>query len=579
MTAVFLKLLNMSITASWTVLAVVLLRGVCKKAPKWISCLFWGTVALRLMLPVTPVSVFSLIPSGQVIPENIVQSQTPAIYSGIPAVNNTVNPMLTTYISPGSNTLAQILQAASLVWVVGFIGMLVYSAVSYWKLRRQVQASLLLRDNIYRCDMVQSPFVLGVFRPRIYIPSGLEQAQLPYVLAHEQAHIRRRDHWWKPIGFLLLSIYWFNPLLWLAYILLCRDIEQACDEKVITAMDSNDKMGYLEALAACSARQRMVMACPIAFGEVGVKDRIKNILHYKKPAFWVILAAMVACVVVMVCFLTDPTPCTHQYAGKLTTVASCTETGVMTYTCEHCKHRYTETVPLLAHTYDAGVVIQQSTCIEEGTKERHCTVCGAATTESVEKAAHTPGEPMTVTQPNCTEKGVRSATCTVCQAVFVAQVLETNGVHDLQETVAQAPTCTAPGEGVKKCSRCDYSETCAYAQLEHTFQDGMLLPSTCVKQGQKQRVCTGCRAETWETLPLSDAHHWIEGGYHIPTHCMYCNKKKSDSTVSYQSNYSLLDGVSYSNTPTYINTGDPFSRMGTTSVNTGKTNSAIQIWP
>lgn len=222
MTGLFLKLLNMSIAASWLVLAVLILRLCMKKAPKWITCLLWGLVALRLIVPFYMESGISLIPSSEVIPRDIASSQAPAIHSGIPVVNSTVNPAMTQQVMEKGNSLERVLSAIAVIWAIGLFAMLLYGTVSGLRLRWKVRVSLLLRDNIYLCDDVASPFVFGFFRPKIYVPSGIAEKQLPYILAHENAHIRRRDHWWKPISFALLAVYWFNPLLWVAHILLCR---------------------------------------------------------------------------------------------------------------------------------------------------------------------------------------------------------------------------------------------------------------------------------------------------------------------------------------------------------------------
>lgn len=310
MDAVFLKLLNMSITASWLILAVVVLRLLLKKAPKWVSCALWVLVGLRLVLPFSFESVFSLIPSAQTVSPDIIYSQTPGITSGIPAINDALNPIISGSFAPIPEASANPLQiwtaVASYVWLIGIAAMLLYAATSYLRLRRRVKASIHVRDNLWICDDIKTPFILGIFKPRIYLPSGMGEATEAHVVAHENAHLKRRDHLWKPLGFLLLAVYWFNPLCWLAYILLCRDIELACDEKVIRGMEKGDVLAYSEALLSCSVPRRMVMACPLAFGEVGVKERIKTVLNYKKPAFWVIVAAVTACIVVAVCFLTNP---------------------------------------------------------------------------------------------------------------------------------------------------------------------------------------------------------------------------------------------------------------------------------
>ena len=308
MEAVFLKLLNMSITATWLALAVMVLRPVLKKAPRWLTVAMWGLVGLRLVCPFSVESVLSLIPSAETVPQEIVFSQAPAIHSGLPFVNNTVNPVISGSLAPTAqvNPVQTIVFWASVVWLMGLGVMLCYSLISYLLLRRRVRVSLRHRDNIYFCDAVETPFILGIFRPRIYLPSGMDPARMDYVTAHEQAHIHRKDHWWKPIGFFLLAVYWFNPLMWLGYILLCRDIELACDEKVIKELDNENRANYTEALVACSIHRRSIAACPLAFGEVGVKERVKSVMNYKKPAFWIVVAAIVSCIVVAVCFLTNP---------------------------------------------------------------------------------------------------------------------------------------------------------------------------------------------------------------------------------------------------------------------------------
>lgn len=310
MSAVFLKLLNMSITAGWLILAVFAARLLLKRAPRWISCLLWALVAVRLILPFSLRSVLSLIPSAETIPANIALSPHPAIRSGISALNGAVNPVMERVFAPESASSANPLQlwipVASAVWLLGLAALLLYALLSYLRLRRTVAASLQIAERVYACDEVRTPFILGAFRPRIYVPSSLREETLSYVLRHEAAHLRRRDHWWKPLGFLLLSVYWFNPLCWLAYILLCRDIEAACDEKVIRDMDPDGMAAYSQALLDCSLPRKRVSACPLAFGETGVKQRVKGILDYKKPAFWILLLALLVCAVLAVCLMTDP---------------------------------------------------------------------------------------------------------------------------------------------------------------------------------------------------------------------------------------------------------------------------------
>ena len=315
MGAVFLKLVNMSITASWLIAAVILLRIVLKKAPKWVSCMLWVLVAIRLLCPVAIESSLSLVPSADTYPVN-------AIYNSDTNVsNNPYNRQIHTGFEaidgqPGNNTILQdVSTGATLrsniniiayVWIIGMAAMFIFSAISYRKLNKSVHASVPFRDNVRICDDIQSPFILGIIKPIVYLPSFLTDETLENVLTHEAAHLKRHDHWWKPLGYLLLAIYWFNPLCWLAYILLCRDIEMACDEKVIRDMDNSAKAAYSQALLYCSFPRRRIAACPLAFGEVGVKERVKSVLNYKKPAFWIIVVAAVACIVIGVCFMTNP---------------------------------------------------------------------------------------------------------------------------------------------------------------------------------------------------------------------------------------------------------------------------------
>lgn len=310
MNEIFLKVLNMSIAASWLILAVVVLRLVLKRAPKWIAVALWGIVALRLAVPFSFESALSLIPSADTFNPHNIQYETPAISSGIPAVNNVVNPVLGETFAPnpaGSvNPLYVWTFVVSVIWLIGIAAMLLYAVISYVRVRRSVAEGVPYERSIFLCDHVKSPFILGLVRPKIYLPSGMEAAAMEPVIAHEKAHLARCDHWWKPLGFLILTVHWFNPLCWIAYVLLCRDIELACDEKVIRQMDLDGKKQYSTALLECSTGRRLITICPLAFGEVGVTERVKNVLNYKKPAFWVIVVAVIACAVVTVCFATNP---------------------------------------------------------------------------------------------------------------------------------------------------------------------------------------------------------------------------------------------------------------------------------
>lgn len=311
MNELFLKIINMSISASWLILAVLILRLVLKKAPKWVNVLLWGIVAVRLICPLSFESALSLIPSSETIPLDIEMAAKPTIDSGVPAINSVVNPVLSSFAPPqhvltSANPLQIWIPILNIIWLIGVGALLLYTAVSYWRLCRKVDTAVRYKGNIFQSENVSSPFVLGIIKPRIYLPFNMNGQDLEHVAAHEQAHIRRKDHWWKPLGFLLLTIHWFNPLMWLAYVLLCRDIELACDEKVIKELGNEQGADYMQALVACSVNRRMIAACPLAFGEVGVKERVKSVMNYKKPAFWVIIIAVIICVGVAACFLTNP---------------------------------------------------------------------------------------------------------------------------------------------------------------------------------------------------------------------------------------------------------------------------------
>ena len=310
MSELFLKIVNMSISASWAVVAVLALRFCLKKAPKWVNVLLWGIVAARMVFPFSIESVLSLIPSAETISPTIMMEQSPSVQTGVPALNHVINPVISGSFTPAPGASANPLQiwipVLAGIWLFGIAALFLYSAVSYWRLRRKVCEAVILRGNIYQSEKVGSPFVLGIIRPKIYLPYHMDSREMDHVIAHEQTYIRRKDHWWKPLGFLLLTTHWFNPLMWLSYILLCRDIELACDEKVIRKMSNEQRADYTQALVACSVDRRLITACPLAFGEIGVKERVKSVMNYKKPAFWIVLASVIVCAVIAVCFLTNP---------------------------------------------------------------------------------------------------------------------------------------------------------------------------------------------------------------------------------------------------------------------------------
>lgn len=330
MGAVFLKVLNMGITASWLIIAICILRLALRKMPKWITCILWAFVAIRLICPFTMESPLSLMPYHAAVPEAIMAAPPFTAGHGLqmhdmPASKDLPkNDIADGNPGPGNvkaaaaaqpDTGTDFVSLLSIIWIAGISIMAIYSLASYLKLCRNTRISMPLYENIVICDKIDTPFILGTIRPYIYLPSDLENGHLEYVIAHEKAHIARLDHWWKLIGFFILSIYWFHPLCWISYILFCRDIETACDEHVMKTFSANDKKRYAQTLLAYSRKQHTAASCPLSFGEIGAEERIRNILHYKKPALWIVLSSLAVCIITAACFLTDPAGKAHAGTG------------------------------------------------------------------------------------------------------------------------------------------------------------------------------------------------------------------------------------------------------------------------
>ena len=312
MNEIFLKIVNMSISASWLVLAVLLLRVILKKAPKWASVLLWGIVAIRLICPFSIESALSLIPSKETFPQEVISGPHFDVQTGIRPVDDLINEYLGDHYFEGVTVPAdngfRVITTLAIIWGIGIFALMIYTTISYWQLRCKIGTAVRYNGNVFQSENVSSPFVLGIFKPRIYLPFEISSQAIECVVAHEQAHIERKDYLWKPIGFLLLTIYWFNPLMWVAYMLLCRDIELACDEKVIKNLGYVQRARYTQVLVECSINHRLITACPLAFGEIGVKERVKLVANYKKPVFGVIIPTLIVCLSVAICFLTDPNP-------------------------------------------------------------------------------------------------------------------------------------------------------------------------------------------------------------------------------------------------------------------------------
>ncbi|MBP5192289.1 MAG: M56 family metallopeptidase [Eubacterium sp.] len=360
----FLKVFNMSIAAIWLILAVLVLRLLLKNAPRWITCMLWAAVAFRLICPFTFKSAFSIIPDAETVnilsedrqsedqnqddqhilnqdisrdiytenrgisdlkiadqetaasvaadseiaDQEIAISKTADYETADQKISENVVDNETEKHSSGLkySVTDNVADNLMFIWIAGVAAWLGYGLIGYIKLRKRVSVSINIRDNIYLCDDINSPFVMGFFKPLIYIPSKIQGGLVKYVIAHEQAHIKRHDQWWKPLGYVILSIHWFNPLCWIAFVLLCRDIEVACDEKVIRRRSRDYKASYSQALLNMSRPGKMITLYPLGFGAAGVKERIKRVLKYQKPGFWKMTAGIVCILGVSVCFLTDP---------------------------------------------------------------------------------------------------------------------------------------------------------------------------------------------------------------------------------------------------------------------------------
>lgn len=386
MTAVFLKLLNMSITAGWIVPAVMLLRLLLRKMPKQFTCMLWGLVGLRLILPFSPESIFSLIPSAKTLPETLQPGEFPEIHSGITAIDHVVNPAAMYSFSrlpvktSGADALEFIMHTAVLVWLAGMCLMLFYLVFSYLRLKNKMSTAVLLQDNIWQSGHVDSPFILGIIKPRIYIPFRLKEDVLAHVLAHERAHFARKDHLTKAFAFLLLSVYWFHPLIWAAYFLLCRDIELACDERVIRNLGEEETKSYLLSLIGYDREEERkkvpALACPLAFGEVDLKERIIRAKTWKKPASILTLLTAAVCVIAALCLLTDPKeelltapePFGHPW-----------QVDSIVYAAPWYDFSFTpKTAPLYVLTKDYQLMESADTSLERGNTEGRWISCGGA---------------------------------------------------------------------------------------------------------------------------------------------------------------------------------------------------------
>ena len=507
LSGLFITLLNMSITASWAVLVIITVRALLKKAPKWIMCSLWALVAVRLLLPFSFESGISLVPSTETVPKTIVNSATPSINSGISAVDRVVNPVIVKAANLSSDPargMQKIFGILSVVWVVGVAAMLIYALITYLRITVKTRASVEIESGVFICDNISDPFLFGIVRPRIYVPSKLDPNDRVYVIAHERAHLRRKDYLWKPLGFVLLAFHWFNPVMWAAYVLLCRDIEFACDEKVISKFGSEIKKQYSEALVNCSVSKRMVSACPVAFGETSIKVRIKNVLNYKKPTFWAIVACLVVSIVLTACFITDPRKVsasaggfekrkerTHEYTALVIKDATCTENGETSYICVRCGESYRAEVRARGHAYESEVT-SEAVCNRGEITTYTCKKCGDTYEEEGKPApdVHDYSVVETLKEATCLEAGENKVTCSRC-GDYYTEPTEALG-HALTVVERVDAGCMTSGYSNVVCSRCGYSYTEAYDALGHDFAPATCsLPETCTRCGETRGEALG----------------------------------------------------------------------------------------
>lgn len=358
----FLQIINMSITAGYVILAVLLIRLLLKKAPKKYSYALWSVVAFRLCCPVSFKSSFSLFSlqffdmskaqqesaaALRYIPENIGMMAQPEVTVGIPYANTIITDSLPAATPMYSANPMQIWTAiGAYLWCIGVVGLLLYSIISYLWLHHKMRNAVLLEGNVFQSDTIRSPFMLGIIRPKIYIPFGLEKQAYGYVLTHEQYHLKRKDHIIKPLAFLLLIIHWFNPLCWLAFGLMSRDMEMSCDEKVL-AGEENIRKAYSAALLAFAVNKRFPSPNPLAFGETDVKKRIRNILNWKKPALWITVVAVLLCISVLIACAANPLEKKENTANTVTGTY-----GAIWAEKEYCVEQIIYDAPVYSFTYN-----------------------------------------------------------------------------------------------------------------------------------------------------------------------------------------------------------------------------------
>lgn len=494
MSDAFIKIVNMSVSASCIALAVMALRLFFKRVPKWIVCSAWALVALRLLMPFTVESYFSLVPDMEKIEEKI-----PVI--SFVSQGKSVSAGAETAASRASSP--DVVNILSIVWIVGMTLMIIYSLAIFLRIKLKTRVSIKIEDGVYICDLIPSPFLLGLFVPKIYIPSSTSKEERLFIVSHEKAHKKRGDFVWKPLGFLLLSVYWFNPLMWVAYVFLCRDIEYACDEKVVRTLGTDIKRQYSETLLKCSVTKRMLAACPVAFAEAGLKQRIKKILNYKRPAVWIVAIFAVITTVFAVCFLTDPKR-TEQDGEEPAEVP----------------------VVLCADGHDFKVrSVVEPTCATYGYTYLECSACGKTETELTEPFAHEFTSAL-VSPASCAHGDVTGFTCSAC-GYYYEETGDVTNEHDysISEVTLEA-RCATAGERRISCSVCGDSYTEEIPETGHAFAGRKLISASCSdKVAEVQTFCGKCGFSYYEEIPI-DGHSYLAATCSAPETCKLCGETR-----------------------------------------------------
>ena len=562
--------LRISFSASIMILAVLLVRPLLRKAPRNITCLLWLLVALRLLIPFELESPISLQPRPVTEPVNITEL-VPLPVTPTPELTHEAQPDSVPQVQqpvidaqPDTSLNIEPETVITILWASGSLGLLIYAAISLAVLHHRVRDAVHCPDGAWESDRIADAFLLGYWKPRIYLPSVLPHRDRELIVAHERSHQSRGDQWWKLLGLVCLSVHWFNPLVWLGFWLMCRALEAACDEKLIQNLNLEQRKDYSMALLNSGKRMSGFLSYPVSFGEVNLKHRIKNVLSYRKPGLWVTLGAITLAAVIAVCFMTDPKECIHEFDSEVTAEATCMETGIrtdicklceyststsipatghcyddgvvtlkascttegtLTYHCSTCDHTRTESLPMAAHVFDAGVETQAATCSEKGVLTYTCKTCGKTETGTIDILAHSFGEKTVTKAPTCVSDGEISVSCTVCGHHELVEKTPKTNDHDYQNNVIRNPTCIDPGKGQKVCTLCGHSVDCDYDLTDHSYGNAVVTKeATCTIKGERTYTCSVCNHVKTESISKR-GHSWNDIDCTTVPTCTVCGAK------------------------------------------------------